>query len=61
MSLRINKNNHLLLNKLAACYHHFDDEKKALYCYEEAAKVAPEIQEYKGAIEEMKEIHIKSL
>ncbi|MBN1068012.1 hypothetical protein DVW02_08445 [Clostridium botulinum] len=55
MSLRINKNNHLLLNKLAACYHHFDDEKKALYCYEKAAKVAPEIQEYKGAIEEMKE------
>lgn len=54
MSLKINKNNHVLLNKLAACYHHFDDERKALYCYEEAFKVAPEIKDYEGAIEEIK-------
>ncbi|WP_252232583.1 tetratricopeptide repeat protein [Clostridium sp. ZBS15] len=60
MSLKINKKNHLLLNKLAACYHHFDDEKKALYCYEEAVKIAPQIEEYKGAIEEMKEQGIVS-
>ncbi|AOR23660.1 tetratricopeptide repeat protein [Clostridium taeniosporum] len=60
MSIKIDKNNHLLLNKLAACYHHLDDEKRALYCYELASKVAPEIKEYKGAIEEMREQGIVS-
>lgn len=54
MSLKINKNNHLLFNKLAACYHHFDDEGKALYCYEEALKVAPTIKDYEGAIKEIR-------
>ena len=54
MSLKINRNNHLLLNKLAACYYHFEDVNKALYCYEEAASVAEENTAYLEAIEEMK-------
>ena len=53
-SLRLNKSNHMLLNKLAACYYHFDDERKALYCYEEAAKVAPEENNYIEAVNELK-------
>jgi tetratricopeptide (TPR) repeat protein len=54
MSLKINRNNHMLLNKLAACYYHFEDVNKALYCYEEAANVAEENTAYLEAIEEMK-------
>ena len=53
-SLRLNRMNHNLLNKLAACYYHFDDEGKALYCYEEAAKAAPEEKNYIEAIRELK-------
>lgn len=53
-SLRLNRANHVILNKLAACYYHFDDEKKALYCYEEAAKVAPEEKNYSDAVRELK-------
>lgn len=56
MSLKINKNNHMLLNKLAACYYHVEDINKALYCYEEAAKVAEDNTPYLEAIEEMKEM-----
>lgn len=33
-SLGINKMNPILLNRLAACYYHFDEMGKALYCYE---------------------------
>lgn len=54
MSLKINANNHILLNKLASCYYHFEDASKALYCYEEAAKVAEDNTAYLEAIEEMK-------
>lgn len=53
-SLRLNRSNHMLLNKLAACYYHFDDERKALYCYEEAAKAAPEEKNYSDAIKELR-------
>lgn len=54
MSLKININNHILLNKLAACYYHFEDESKALYCYEKAVEIAPENAAYLEAVEEMK-------
>ena len=53
-SLRLNRVNHVLLNKLAACYYHFDDERKALYCYEEAVKVAPEEKNYEEAVKELR-------
>ena len=53
-SLRLNRANHMLLNKLAACYYHFDDERKALYCYEEAAKAAPDDSNYIEAVKELK-------
>lgn len=53
-SLRLNRLNHVILNKLAACYYHFDDERKALYCYEEAAKVAPEEKNYEEAVKELR-------
>ncbi|MGN0143445.1 MAG: tetratricopeptide repeat protein [Clostridium sp.] len=53
-SLRLNRSNHVVLNKLAACYYHFDDERKALYCYEEAAKAAPEEKNYIDAVRELK-------
>ncbi|MBW6410648.1 tetratricopeptide repeat protein [Clostridium weizhouense] len=56
MSLRSNKENHMLLNKLAVCYYHFEDINKALYCFEEAVKISPENAAYLEAIEEMKEI-----
>lgn len=56
LSLKINRNNHILLNKLAACYYHFEDVNKALYCYEEAASVAEENTAYLEAIEEMKDM-----
>ncbi|SFC51210.1 tetratricopeptide repeat protein [Clostridium uliginosum] len=56
MSLRINKDNHMLLNKLAACYYHLEDGDKALYCYEEAARVAPENSAYLEGIEELKDM-----
>ena len=59
-SLRLNKVNHMLLNRLAACYYHFDDERKALYCYEEAAKVAPEEENYSVAIRELRNAGIRS-
>ncbi|MDO5518773.1 MAG: hypothetical protein Q4F66_14550, partial [Clostridium sp.] len=36
-SVSINKSNPTLLNRLAACYYHFDDMGKALYCYELAS------------------------
>jgi len=54
MSLKINRNNHMLLNKLASCYYHFEDVSKALYCYEEAAGITEENTAYLEAIEEMK-------
>ena len=53
-SLRLNRVNHVLLNKLEACYYHFDDERKALYCYEEAVKVAPEEKNYEEAVKELR-------
>ena len=53
MSLKININNHMLLNKLAACFYHFEDEGKALYCYEKAVEIAPENTAYLEAVEEM--------
>lgn len=59
-SLRLNKANHIILNKLAACYYHFDDEAKALYCYEEAAKAAPEEKNYAEAVRELKNAGIIS-
>lgn len=59
-SLRLNRLNHMLLNKLAACYYHFDDERKALYCYEEAAKAAPEEKNYSEAVTELRNAGIIS-
>lgn len=56
MSLRIDKNNHMLLNKLAACYYHFEDLNKALYCYEKAVSLDLENAGYIEAIEELKEM-----
>lgn len=58
MSLKININNHMLLNKLAACYYHFEDEGKALYCYEKAVEISPENTAYLEAVEEMKSMGI---
>ena len=59
-SLKLNRSNHILLNRLAACYYHFDDERKVLYCYEEAAKVAPEEKNYSDAVKELKNAGIVS-
>lgn len=59
-SLRLNRLNHILLNKLAACYYHFDDERKALYCYEEAEKAAPEEKNYSEAVKELRNAGIIS-
>ncbi len=59
LSLRLNRENHMLLNKLAACYYHFEDEKKALYCYEEAVKAAPEEKNYQDAVKELRNAGIK--
>lgn len=53
-SLRLNRLNHVLLNKLAACYYHFDDDRKALYCYEEAARLAPDEKNYEEAVNELR-------
>lgn len=53
-SIAINKNNPTLLNRLAACYYHFDDMGKALYCYELASEAAPEDKRYEDAANELK-------
>ena len=60
MSLKINRKNCDLINKLAACYYHLDDLNKALYCYEQAAKIASDKTMYLEAINEMKEEGAKS-
>ena len=60
MSLRINRKNYDLINKLAACYCHLEDLNKALYCYEQAAKLLPDNTMYLEAIKEMKEEGAKS-
>lgn len=60
MSLKINRRNCDLINKLAACYYHLEDLNKALYCYEQAAKIAPDNSMYLEAIQEMKESGAKS-
>ena len=43
-----------LLNRLAACYYHFDDMSKALYCYELASKAEPDDKRYSDAVNELK-------
>jgi len=53
-SLSINKSNHILLNRLAACYYHFDDIGKALYCYELASECAPDDKRYRDAVNELR-------
>ena len=60
MSLRINRKNAELINKLAACYCHLEDLNKAIYCYEQAAKIAQDNTMYLEAIKEMKEEGAKS-
>ena len=60
MSLKIYRKNCDLINKLAACYCHLEDLNKALYCYEQAAKIAPDKTMYLEAIKEMKEEGAKS-
>ena len=60
MSLKLHRNNHELLNKLAACYYHFEEEGRALFCYEEAAKYTDENSAYLEVIEEMKGMGIIS-
>ena len=59
-SLKLHRNNHELLNKLAACYYHFEDEGRALYCYEEAAKYTYDKSAYLEVIEEMMSMGITS-
>jgi len=59
-SLKINRKNCDLINKLAACYCHIEDLNKALYCYEQAAKIAQDKTMYLDAIKEMKEEGAKS-
>lgn len=61
LALKINKNNHELLNKLAACYYHCEDESRALYCYEEAAKNTEDNYRYIEVIKEMKEMGVTSI
>ncbi|EKQ56673.1 MULTISPECIES: CDC27 family protein [unclassified Clostridium] len=60
MSLKINRRNSDLINRLAACYYHLGDINKTLYCYEQAAKIAPDNDMYLEAIKEMKEEGAKS-
>lgn len=60
MSLRINRKNCDLINKLAACYCHLEDLNKALYCYEQAAKIAEDKTMYMEAIQQMKDEGAKS-
>jgi len=60
MSLRINRKNAELINKLAACYCHLEDLNKALYCYEQAAKISADNTMYLEAIKELKEDGAKS-
>lgn len=60
MSLRINRKNCDLINKLAACYCHLEDLNKALYCYEQAAKIAEDNTIYLEAIQQMKDEGAKS-
>lgn len=60
MSLKINRKNHELINRLAACYYHLEDINKALYCYLQAAKIAPDNTMYLEAIKEMQEAGAKS-
>lgn len=60
MSLKINRKNCDLINKLAACYCHLEELNKALYCYEQAAKIAQDNTMYLEAIKEMKEEGAKS-
>lgn len=60
MSLKIYRKNCDLINKLAACYCHLEDLNKALYCYEQAAKIAEDNTMYLEAIEQMKEEGAKS-
>lgn len=55
MSLKINRKNCDLINKLAACYCHLEDLNKALYCYEQAAKIATDNTMYLEAITQMKD------
>lgn len=60
MSLKINRKNCDLINKLAACFYHLEDLNKALYCYEQAAKIAADNTMYLEAIQEMKNEGAKS-
>lgn len=60
MSLRINRKNCDLINKLAACYCHLEDLNKALYCYEQAAKISEDNTMYLEAIQQMKDEGAKS-
>jgi len=60
MSLRINRKNAELINKLAACYCHLEDLNKAIYCYEQAAKISEDNTMYLEAIKELKEDGAKS-
>lgn len=60
MSLKIYRKNCDLINKLAACYCHLEDLNKALYCYEQAAKIAVDNTVYLEAIEQMKSEGAKS-
>ncbi|OOM77550.1 tetratricopeptide repeat protein [Clostridium puniceum] len=60
MSLKIYRKNCDLINKLAACYCHLEDLNKALYCYEQAAKIAQDNTVYLEAIEQMKAEGAKS-
>lgn len=55
MSLKINRKNPELINRLAACYCHLEDFNKALYCYEQVAKISSDNTMYLEAIKEMKE------
>jgi len=61
LALKINKNNHELLNKLVACYYHCEDECRALYCYEEAAKNTEDNYRYLEVIKERKEMGVASI
>ncbi|AGF57308.1 tetratricopeptide (TPR) repeat protein [Clostridium saccharoperbutylacetonicum] len=60
MSLKINRLNSELINRLAACYYHLEDLNKVLYCYEQAAKIAPDNAMFKDAIKELKESGVKA-
>lgn len=60
MSLKVNRKNCDLINKLAACYCHLEDLSKALYCYEQAAKIAEDKTMYLEAIQQMKSEGVKA-